>query len=158
MKILLVIEVIGLASRGPKRLERLAKDVSILNVLGEVVTVQIDLVNVSGERDLLQSEFNDSEKNGLYIDDMILQRIMDGQVLDYFYIFQKIIEITGDYDSIDSITALVRINLPEQPIEITVQLQGNNRTPQLLQVTDQTKYFNIINFVQTKWTLATRMS
>ncbi|MHA2091976.1 MAG: hypothetical protein ACW98K_14075 [Candidatus Kariarchaeaceae archaeon] len=141
-----------------KRIETLAQDVMLLSSLGEIVTIQIDLVGVERVTNALQSEFNDSEKNGLYVDNMILQRIMEDQILDYLYIFNKIIEITGEYESIDSITALVRMMYGNEPIEVTVQLAGDTRAPQLMQVTDQSLYFNLINLVQTRWAMATRFS
>ncbi len=141
-----------------KRIESLAQDVMLLSSLGEIVTIQIDLVGVERVTNSLQSEFNDSEKNGLYVDNMILQRIMEDQILDYLYIFNKIVEITGEYESIDSITALVRMMYGNEPIEVTVQLAGDTRAPQLMQVTDQSLYFNLINLVQTRWAMATRLS
>ncbi|MHA2404685.1 MAG: hypothetical protein ACXADH_16920 [Candidatus Kariarchaeaceae archaeon] len=141
-----------------KRIETLAQDVMLLSSLGEIVTIQIDLVGVERVTNALQSEFDDSEKNGLYVDNMILQRIMEDQILDYLYIFNKIIEITGEYESIDSITALVRMMYGNEPIEVTVQLAGDTRAPQLMQVTDQSLYFNLINLVQTRWAMATRFS
>ncbi|MHA2169067.1 MAG: hypothetical protein ACXAB7_04050 [Candidatus Kariarchaeaceae archaeon] len=141
-----------------KRIETLAQDVMLLSSLGEIVTIQIDLVGVERVTNALQSEFDDSEKNGLYVDNMILQRIMEDQILDYLYIFNKIIEITGEYDSIDSITALIRMMYGDEPIEVTVQLAGDTRAPQLMQVTDQSLYFNLINLVQTRWAMATRFS
>ena len=141
-----------------KRIETLAQDVMLLSSLGEIVTIQIDLVGVERVTNALQSEFNDSEKNGLYVDNMILQRIMEDQILDYLYIFNRIVEITGEYESIDSITALVRMMYGNEPIEVTVQLAGDTRAPQLMQVTDQSLYFNLINLVQTRWAMATRFS
>ncbi|MHA2248824.1 MAG: hypothetical protein ACXAD7_00615 [Candidatus Kariarchaeaceae archaeon] len=141
-----------------KRIYSLANDVMLLGSLGEVVTIQIDLIGVERVADALRSAFSDSEKDGLYIDGMILQRILETQVLDYQAIFDKIIEITGDYESIDSITALVRIMYGDESIEVTVQLTGDRHAPQLMQVTDQSIYFNLINLIQTRWAMASRFA
>jgi hypothetical protein len=140
-----------------KRLEALANDVMLLSTLGDVVTVQIDLVGVKPVADLLNEEFNDSEAKGLYIDNMILQRINENHIIDYKEVFDKIIEITGDYDSIEGVTALIRVQFQSSPIEVTIELDGKNRSPQLLQVTDQSVYFNLLNMIRTRWAIATRM-
>ncbi|MCE7736630.1 MAG: hypothetical protein GPJ54_17235 [Candidatus Heimdallarchaeota archaeon] len=140
-----------------KRLEGLANDVMLLSTLGDVVTVQIDLMGVKSVSDLLTEEFNDSETNGLYMDNMILQRIHESHLIDYHSVFDKITEITGDYDSIEGVTALIRVQFQASPIEITIELDGKNRSPQLLQVTDQSSYFNLLNMIRTRWAIATRM-
>ncbi|MHA2099783.1 MAG: hypothetical protein ACW99A_13990 [Candidatus Kariarchaeaceae archaeon] len=140
-----------------KRLEALANDVMLLSTLGDVVTVQIDLVGVKAVSDLLTEEFNDSESSGLYIDNMILQRVNENILIDYQEIFDKVIEITGDYDSIEGVTALIRVQFQASPIEVTIELDGKNRSPQLLQVTDQSVYFNLLNMIRTRWAIATRM-
>lgn len=140
-----------------KRLENLANDVMLLSTLGDVVTVQIDLMGVKPVSDLLSEEFNDSEANGLYMDHMILQRINENYLIDYHTIFEKITEITGDYDTIEGVTALIRVQFQGSPIEITIELDGKNRSPQLLQVTDQSAYFNLLNMIRTRWAIATRM-
>lgn len=129
----------------------------LLSSLGEVVTIQIDLIGVDNVSSMLREEFDDSEKEGLYVDNMILQRIMDGQILDYEKIFDKIVEITGEYESIDSITALIRMMYKDDPVEVTVQLIGGN-DPQLLQATDHKHYFELSTAIQTRWQFAKNMS
>ncbi len=141
-----------------KRIDSLANDVMLLGALGEVVTIQIDLIGVERVANALKEEFNDSERNGLYIDGMILQRILENQILDYQSIFHKVCEITGEYDSIDSVTGLIRIMYKDDPIEITIQLTGDRRAPQLMQTTDQSLYFNLIALIQHRWHIATRFS
>ncbi len=140
-----------------KRIHALASDVMLLTTLGDVVTVQIDLLIDRSISDLLTDEFNDSEKNGLYIDNMILQRVNETHLINYQEIFDKIIEITGDYESIEGVTALIRVQFQSHPVEITIELDGKNRSPQLLQVTDQSVYFNLLNMIRTRWAIASRM-
>ncbi|OLS21402.1 MAG: hypothetical protein HeimC2_33680 [Candidatus Heimdallarchaeota archaeon LC_2] len=140
-----------------KRIRALASDVMLLTTLGDVVTVQIDLLIDRSISDLFAEEFNDSEKNGLFIDNMILQRINENYIINYQEIFDKIIELTGDYDSIDGVTALIRVQFQSNPVEITIELDGKNRSPQLLQVTDQSVYFNLLNMIRTRWAIASRM-
>jgi len=135
----------------------LANDTILLSSLGQVVTIQIDLVGVEYVKDLLQEYFNDSEGNGIFIDNMILQRVLEERIYDYHEIFEKIVEITGDFDCIEAVTALIRIQYNNHPIEITLQLTGNTRGPQLLQVTDQSIYFPLMNLIQTRWAMATKM-
>ncbi|MCH8908844.1 MAG: hypothetical protein IH840_17295 [Candidatus Heimdallarchaeota archaeon] len=142
---------------GSKRIQALARNVMLLNALGDIVTIQIDLLDITGVEDLLIEEFNDAEGNGLFVNGMILQRILDSSTIDYFYVFNKLAEITGDYDSIDGVTALIRVMYRDDPIEITVQLTGDQKNPQLLQVTDQSVYFNLLNLIQTRWTMASLM-
>lgn len=140
-----------------KRIHALASDVMLLTTLGDVVTVQIDLLIDRSISDLLTDEFNDSEKNGLYIDSMILQRVNETHLINYQEVFDKIIEITGDYESIEGVTALIRVQFQAHPVEITIELDGKNRSPQLLQVTDQSVYFNLLNMIRTRWAIASRM-
>ncbi|MDH5402748.1 MAG: hypothetical protein OEY49_09680, partial [Candidatus Heimdallarchaeota archaeon] len=82
------------------------------------------------------------------------QRIMENNYIDYLQIFEKIAEITGNYEAIDSITALIRIHVRENPVEVTVQLIGDGKQPQLMQTTDHKKFFDIINIIQAKWQIA----
>ena len=96
----MVVEILIMVS-DLKRIHALASDVMLLTTLGDVVTVQIDLLIERSVSDLLSEEFNDSEKNGLFIDNMILQRINETHLINYQDIFDKIIEITGDYESIE---------------------------------------------------------
>ena len=152
----MVVEILIMVS-DLKRIHALASDVMLLTTLGDVVTVQIDLSIERSVSDLLSDEFNDSEKNGLFIDNMILQRINETHLINYQDIFDKIIEITGDYESIEGVTALIRVQFQSHPVEITLELDGKNRSPQLLQVTDQSVYFNLLNMIRTRWAIASRM-
>jgi len=133
------------------KLRKLSRDVSLLPALGEVVTIQIDLIGGDMVADDLREEFNDSEDDGLYIDNMILQRIMEHRDYDYFSILEKVVNIIGDADAIDSITALIRIEYEGSPVEVTLQLLGDGKPPQIAQITDQDHYFPIIQLIQTRW-------
>ena len=129
----------------------------LLSSLGQVVTIQIDLVGVEYVSDVMREYFNDSENQGLFIDNMILQRVMEEKLYDYHEIFEKIVEISGDYDSIEGVTALIRIQYQDHQVELTLQLTGHTRGPQLLQVTDQSIYFPLMNLIQPRWAMATKM-
>jgi len=133
------------------KLKRLTRDVSLLPALGEVVTIQIDLSSGHLIAEELQEVFNDSEEDGLYIDNMILQRILENKHYDYYRILEKIVDIAGDSDIIDSIIALIRIDYEGQPVEVTLQLLGDGRPPQMVQITDQQHYFQLIQLIQTRW-------
>ena len=137
-----------------RRVITLAQDITLLGALGELVTIQIDLIGVNQSAELLKEVFNDSEDIGLYINNMILQRIMDHKNYDYQTIFEKIVELTGEYESIDSVTALLRISYLNTPVEITVQLLGNHQPPSLVQITDQSHYFDLVQLIQTRWQFA----
>lgn len=128
----------------------------LLNSLGEVVTLQIDLLGTRPVEEILKTEFNDAEASGLYVNNMILQRINEDNLLNYHSIFDKIVEILGDYEGIDSVTALIRMMVNNDPIEVTVQLVGNHQSPNIMQSSDQTRYFEIINLIKTKWALTSR--
>jgi hypothetical protein len=131
----------------------LANDVTLLSALGEVVTIQIDLVNAEHIGEIMRQEFNDSEEQGLYIDNMILQRILDHHNHNYVEIFDKIAELTGEYEAIEGVTALIRLKYDNEPIEVTVQLLGG-KPPQLMQVTDQEHYFQLVQLIQARWQFA----
>ena len=133
------------------KLKRLTRDVSLLSALGDVVTIQIDLIGGNLVADQLREEFFDSEEKGLYIDNMILQRIMEDREYDYFAILDRIVEITGDEESIDSITALIRMGYQGRPVEVTLQLLGDGTPPALVQITDQDHYFELVRLIQTRW-------
>lgn len=140
-----------------KRIRTLAEDMSLLGALGEVVTLQIDLIGTEKYSDQMKEAFNDSEGIGLYVDNMVLQRVTETPTIDYFETLNKIVEITGDYETIDSVTALIRIQYQGRPVEITVQLLGNHKAPQLMQVTDQDHYFDLVRLIQTRWQFAVSM-
>ena len=133
------------------KLRRLTRDVSLLPALGEVVTIQIDLLNGHSVAEELREEFDDSEDQGLYIDNMILQRIMENREYDYYSILEKVVDIVGDTEAIDSITALIRIQHEGHQVEVTLQILGDNTPPQMVQITDQDHYFDLINLIQTRW-------
>ncbi|MHA2252044.1 MAG: hypothetical protein ACXAD7_16895 [Candidatus Kariarchaeaceae archaeon] len=133
------------------RVNALAQDTILLRALGEVVTIQIDLIDYQYAHNYLKEQFNDPEKDGLYINGSIYYAIMEMNDFDFLSIFLKIAEITGNYGSIDGITALIRVYIKDNPIEITLELLGGHRPPQLINVSDRTIYFEIMNFIQFRW-------
>ncbi len=139
--------------QGLDRLNNLIRDIYLLNAIGEVITLQIDLVDVNEVTESLKEQFNDSEKDGLYINGMILQRKIAGSEPDYHDIFDRITDITGEFESIESVTVLIRVAYANSNIEVTLQIDGHLQ-PNILQVANNQMYFDLVNLVQTKWVFA----
>lgn len=139
--------------QGIDRLNNLIRDIYLLNAIGEVITLQIDLLDVNDVIESLKEQFNDSEKDGLYINGMILQRKIAGSEPDYHDIFDKITDITGDFESIESVTVLIRVAYSNSNIEVTLQIDGQLQ-PNILQVANNQMYFDLTNLIQTKWVFA----
>lgn len=137
--------------QGEERISELGKEMILLGALGEVITIQIDLMDVSTSRSLLEEEFVDSEGEGLFINDMILIRILDNVIYDYHTILNKIVDVTGSYDSIDSVTALIRVHTGSTSLEMTVNISGEHEMPNLLQSSNNQAFFQLMNYVNTKW-------
>ena len=137
-----------------ERIRSLTRDLMFLNALGEVITLQIDLTDIEESKTLLKDKFVDSEEDGLYINGMILIRVIEGKIYQYDKIFSKIAEVTGDYESIEYVTALIRVNTGNTSLEMTVELDGLREFPNLLQTSENMLYFELVRFIQTKWLMA----
>lgn len=136
-----------------ERLNRLADHIFLLTTLGEVVTLQIDLNDLGEAENLFEEEFTDSEKDGLYLNSMLLQRKMENYNCDYHGLFDRIAALSGDYNTVDSVTALLRISFRNSHVEVTVQIDGFS-DPNLLQTTDNALFFEIMNLIKTRWAFA----
>ena len=121
---------------------------------GEVITIQVELNEVGGSASILEEEFNDAEVNGLFVNNMILITILENRIYDYYSIMEKIIDRCGDYDVIDGITALMRVNTGNISLEMTVEIEGRREFPNLLESTNNAMYFELVRYVQTRWILA----
>lgn len=136
------------------RIRNLARDMLLLSSLGEVITIQIDLTDIEMSKSMLAEAFTDSEKDGLYVNGMVLIRVIEGELYQYDEIFGKVAEITGDYGSIEYVTALIRVYTGKTSLEMTVELDGTREYPNLLQTSESIMYFELVRFIQTKWLLA----
>ncbi|MHA2092164.1 MAG: hypothetical protein ACW98K_15025 [Candidatus Kariarchaeaceae archaeon] len=139
-----------------QRVESLSYDVSLLSSLGEVITIQIDLMDYEHSASTLRSTFMDPDEGGLFIDGAIYLRITESQFIDYYTIFHLIVETAGSYASIDGVTALLRLNFARN-IEIVIKLVGNHKPPQLLDVSDRSIYFDLMPVILMKWNEAKRL-
>ncbi len=137
-----------------EKIRLLATDIELLWSLGEVITLQIDLIGVEAVAQTLAREFNDSRRHGMFIESSILIEVQE----DYFYDFQEIIEkilsIVGDFEAIDGVTAFVRMPIGNEWIEVTLELSGASSPPQILATADTSLYFDIIKIIQAKWRMA----
>ncbi len=137
-----------------QKLKMLATDIGLLSSLGEVITLQIDLQNVSAVASALEQEFNDSRGEGRFIENSILIEIQESKFYNFETILKKILTITGDFESIDGVTALIRIPIGNDKVEVTVELSGASSPPQILATADSSTYFDVIRVIQAKWSLA----
>ncbi len=135
------------------KLDTLTNDIYLLNSLGEIVTLQIELQDIETSEVLFIDEFTDSEGEGLYVNNMILIRYMENKNYDFYKILNKIADLAGSVDAIESVVALIRIIYRGNPMEITVQIEGT-QYPNVIQVPQSTLYFEIMHFVQTAWMIA----
>ena len=131
-------------------------NLSLLKAIGTPLTIQIDLIEVSGIERYLEQEFQDSDRDGFYTDGMIIIEYIEGRT-DYARILNKLIDIVVDIDSIGDVTALVAIEVEGMKIETTIQVNASNSPPQILAAADSSLYFKIAEIVQTKWTVAKQL-
>ncbi len=134
-----------------ERIAELAKEMILLNSLGEVITIQINLMDVENSRTLLEEAFVNSERDGIFINDMILIRVIEGELYDWGAILNKITEKTGNYEAIDSVTALIRVQTGPSSLEMTINISGEHEMPNLLQSSNNSTFFQLMNYVNTKW-------
>lgn len=137
-----------------QKIKLLATDIGLLSSLGEVITLQIDLQNVNAVESALSEEFKDSRETGRFIENSILIEVQEDRFYDYEEILKKILQITGDFESIDGVTALIRIPIGKDKVEVTVELSGASSPPQILATADSSTYFDVIRVIQAKWSLA----
>ncbi|MCY3412413.1 MAG: hypothetical protein INQ03_12320 [Candidatus Heimdallarchaeota archaeon] len=137
-----------------ERIKQLGKELILLSSLGEVITLQIDLIDIDNCQDILSEAFTDSEGDGLFINDMILIRVFEDKFYNFSDILDKIVESTGDYETIDSVTALIRVYTGSDSLEMTVSVNGQSDYPNLLQSTNNQLYFQLVHMIQTKWLMA----
>ncbi len=134
-----------------ERIAELAKEMILLNSLGEVITIQINLMDVENSRTLLEEAFVNSERDGIFINDMILIRVIEGELYDWGAILNKITEKTGNDEAIDSVTALIRVQTGPSSLEMTINISGEHEMPNLLQSSNNSTFFQLMNYVNTKW-------
>jgi hypothetical protein len=139
-----------------QRVESLTYDVSLLSLMGEVITIQIDLIDYHQSESTLRSTFMDPDEGGLFIDGVIYLRITESQFIDYYSIFHRIIENVDSYASIDGVTAFLRLNFGKH-IDVIVKLLGNHKPPQLLDVSDRSIYFDLMPIILMKWNEVNRL-
>lgn len=131
---------------------------NLLKSIGEPLTLQIELKDISGVEHYLASEFNDSRNMGFFSNNLIIIQ-HSNEVTDYSKILNSLIDIIADIDSIDCVTALVSVNIGEnQTIETSVQIDDSNNPPHILATADSSLYFQIANAIQLRWNIGKQMT
>lgn len=142
-----------------QRISALALDLERLSSIGEVLTIQIDLLEqpevIMKE---LETTFTDPTGIGRYRDGMIfIDRSSSMRVASYEETLQKIAYITGGLNNIDGIIAMIEIEYQGGKHPIVVELDLEHRAPQVISVFDQKEIINISRLVQTRWIMSKRL-
>jgi hypothetical protein len=136
-----------------QKVSNLLLNITLLSYLGELITVQIDLGDVSElEADLLEV-FNESQTIGFFVNNTIV--IQHSHLTNYAETFDKLIEVIVDGNVIESVTALISIELKDgEFIETSVQVDYSSHPPKILATADSSLYFVLARTLQMRWTMA----
>lgn len=135
-------------------MDNLLTNVTLLDSLGEIITLQIDLSDIKGVERYLQERFQDSRGLGFYTENSIIIQHQD-QHTNYALILDSLIDIVADPDAIDGVTALISIPLKSgDQIEASVQIDDTMHPPRIMATADTSLYFELAQSIQMSWSLA----
>ena len=142
-----------------QRISVLALDLERLSSIGEVLTIQIDLLEQPEViKKELETTFNDPLGIGRYRDGMIfIDRSSSMHVSSYEETLQKLAYITGGLNNIDGIIAMIDIEYQGGRHPIVIELDVEHKAPQVISVFDQKEIINISRLVQTRWIMSKRL-
>lgn len=133
--------------------QTLVKDLYLLQNIGKLERVEINLVNYEDSRAILIEEFRTYSRIGLYLDGVIYLYCAGNDLPDFHMILHKIGKLMGTFEVIESISVVLRTTINEKPIEFVVDVVGEYKIPKLVSVNEMIYYFHILNYFSTKWLL-----
>ncbi|MCE7736614.1 MAG: hypothetical protein GPJ54_17155 [Candidatus Heimdallarchaeota archaeon] len=137
--------------RGNNQIETLIEDIYLLPNISKLEMIEINLIDYERYSLLLAERFSQFSTEGAFLEGTIYLQLHDDDLPDFYSIFYTIAEITGSYDVIESISAVLRIEINTKIVEYVVELIGDHKLPRLLDVSDMSCYFVILNYLSIKW-------
>ncbi len=135
-----------------QELYHLTMQLQRLNYLGHVQTYQIEFEDLSDDQKTRLSDvFVDSLGIGQFKSDMIVvEQVSSKDMLELIKTFQELEKIVGSISHIESITALLEVNYKDDTHFIVVSFIPPDSL-ELLSTSESTLYFELLNYVRTKW-------
>ena len=134
----------------------LANQLQRINYLGNVQTLQIEFEFVSEDKKHdLETLFTDSTGIGQFKSEMIIMEQITGRdMLEIINTLHNITVIFGDLSIIEGITALVEVSYKNETYFVVVAYNPNTNGLELISTSESKLYFELLNFIRTKWALS----
>ena len=136
----------------------IAKQLQRMNYLGSIQTFQIEFDYLTEDtKSKLEGLFTDSTTLGKFKADMIiLEQISGRDSLEIIETLSKIHQIFGDLSVIDGIAALIEINYHNDSYFVVVSYNPKTDGLELISTSESKLYFELLNYVRTKWALSSK--
>lgn len=148
--------VLSYSSESSPEIYHLANQLHRINYLGNVQTIQIEFEFVSEDHKTeLEAIFNDSTGIGKLKSDMIiLEQITGRDMLEIINTLHNISVVFGDLSVLEGITALVEISYKSENYFVVVSYNPSTSGLELISTSESKLYFELLNFIRTKWALS----
>ena len=148
--------VVRHTSESSPEIYHLANQLQRINYLGNVQTIQIEFEFVSEDnKSELEAIFSDATGIGNFKSDMIiLEQIIGRDMLEIINTLHNITVVFGDLSVIEGITALVEISYKGENYFVVVSYNPGTSGLELISTSESKLYFELLNFIRTKWALS----
>jgi len=147
---------VSYSSESSPEIYHLANQLTRINYLGNVQTLQIEFEFVSEDNKAeLEAIFKDATSIGKFKSDMvILEQIIGRDMLEIINTLHNVTVVFGDLSVIEGITALVEISYQGENYFVVVSYNPGTSGLELISTSESKLYFELLNFIRTKWALS----
>jgi hypothetical protein len=147
---------VSYSSESSPEIYHLANQLTRINYLGNVQTLQIEFEFVSEDNKAeLEAIFKDATGIGKFKSDMvILEQIIGRDMLEIINTLHNVTVVFGDLSVIEGITALVEIIYKGENYFVVVSYNPGTSGLELISTSESKLYFELLNFIRTKWALS----
>jgi len=148
--------IVNFPSDSSPEIYHLANQLQRINYLGNVQTLQIEFEFIpEDKKNELIETFEDSTGMGKFRSDMIiLEQISGRDMLEIINTLHNIHTIFGDLSVIEVVTSLVEINYQGETYFVVVSYNSQTSGLELISTSESKLYFELLNFIRTKWALS----
>ena len=132
----------------------LLRDVERFAVLGELKWITINLIDCELFNSELKEEFNNTRQNGFFEDGRIYISYSVDWVNKLYNILYIILDLIEDPSLIESITGLIELEIGGKIVDVVIEVDGKTAFPKVIEISDEKRHFDIINYIQLKWNKA----
>ncbi|MCH8906096.1 MAG: hypothetical protein IH840_03320 [Candidatus Heimdallarchaeota archaeon] len=140
-------------SQGVSNLVTLAQDLSLLEKIGKIKSIKVNLIDVRRFNEILSSMFYDQYGSGLFIENSILCEPMDYREINILDLMMSVLSITGSTSSIENLEVRLKCRNNSDDFEIHLGLEGNHKPPILLKVIGSVEYSALAYDIHKNWTI-----